>query len=207
MSIRTPLFEGQRIRFTPFDYDKDPEIESQWTHYPAYLRMLGADVARPLTPDQVKKNYEEIEKEVDEKRKLFYFAIRTQSKEDDEGERLIGFARLYWIEWSNGTGNVQLGIGDPGDWGQGYGSEALRMLLRFAFDELNLFRLMAVIPEYNQAAIHLFEHAGFSKEVRRRQALKRDGRRWDLLHMGILRQEWQAQQKIFFKNAAATEAA
>lgn len=207
MSIQTPLFEGQRIRFTPFDYDKDPHIESQWTHNPAYLRMLSADIARPLAPQQIKKKYEEIEKEVDEKRKLFYFAIRTRSEENEQEERLIGFARLYWIEWSNGTGQIQLGIGEPKDWGRGYGSEAIRMLLRFAFDELNLFRLMAVIPEYNQAARHLFERAGFSEEVRRRQALQRDGRRWDMLHMGILRQEWVAQRNSYLMSEAAMQAA
>jgi RimJ/RimL family protein N-acetyltransferase len=207
MSIQASLFEGQRIRFTPIDYDNDSQIESQWTHNPVYLRMLSAYIARPMAPEQVKKKYEQIEKEVDEKRSLFYFAIRTRSEEDEQEERLIGFARLYWIEWSNGTGNIQLGIGNPGDWGRGYGSEAVRMLLRFAFDELNLFRLMAVIPEYNQAARHLFEQAGFSQEVRRRQALQRDGRRWDMLHMGILRQEWERQQHSHFKNEAARQAA
>lgn len=207
MSIQAPLFEGEHIRFTPIDYDKDPQIESQWTHNPAFLRMLSADIARPMAPGQVKKKYEQIEKEVDEKRTLFYFAIRTRSEDDEQEERLIGFARLYWIEWSNGTGNIQLGIGDPNDWRRGYGSEALRMLLRFAFDELNLFRLMAVIPEYNQAARHLFERAGFSQEVRRRQALQRDGQRWDMLHLGILRQEWETQQKSSSNNEAASQAA
>jgi len=207
MSIQAPLFEGQHIRFTPIDYDNDPQIESQWTHNPTYLRMLSADIARPMAPGQVKKKYEQIEKELDEKRSLFYFAIRTCSEENEKEERLIGFARLYWIEWSNGTGNIQLGIGDPNDWRRGYGREAVRMLLRFAFDELNLFRLMAVIPEYNRAARHLFERAGFSQEVRRRQALQRDGQRWDMLHMGILRQEWEGQQNSHFKNEAARQAA
>jgi RimJ/RimL family protein N-acetyltransferase len=207
MSIQTPLFEGQQIRFTAFDYDKDSQIESQWTHNPTYLRMLGADIARPLAAEQVKKKYEEIEKEEDEKRNLFYFAIRTRSEEDREEERLIGFARLYWIEWSNATGNVQVGIGNPDDRERGYGSEAVHMLLRFAFDELNLFRLTALIPEYNQAARHLFERAGFSQEVRRRQALQRDGRRWDMLHMGILRQEWERQQNSSLTSEEATKSA
>lgn len=203
MSIQTQLFEGQRIRFTPFDYDQDPEIESQWTHTPAYLRMLGAEIVRPLTVEQVKKKYEEIEKEVDEKRKLFYFAIRARNGAEDQKERLIGFARLFWIEWSIGSGNVQLGIGNPKDWGQGYGNEALGMLLRFSFNELNLFRLTAVVPDYNQAACHLFEKAGFLEEVRRREALRRGGRRWDMVHFGILRPEWQARSDTTANTANA----
>ncbi len=107
-------------------------------------------------------------------------------------DRLIGFAELNWIEWSNSAGFIKLGIGDPNDRLQGYGSEALGLLLRFAFDELNLYRLSAIIPEYNTVALHVFAKAGFSEEVRRRQSVNRDGRRWDLIHLGILQDEWQA---------------
>jgi RimJ/RimL family protein N-acetyltransferase len=83
-----------------------------------------------------------------------------------------------------------LGIGDPGERRKGYGTEVLNLLLRYAFSELNLFRLSAVIPEYNAGALRLFEKAGFLQEVRRRQALNRDGRFWDLIHVGLLRDEW-----------------
>ena len=60
---------------------------------------------------------------------------------------------------------------------------------------LNLFRLSARVPEYNQAAIALFRKFGFVEEVRRRQALDRDGRRWDLIVFGLLNSEWQNQAK------------
>ena len=85
------------------------------------------------------------------RRTCIYFTLRMRS--DD---RLIGFARLHWIEWSNGAGFIELGIGDPNDRLQGYGSEALRLLLRFAFDELNLYRLTAIIPEYNARRLACF---------------------------------------------------
>ena len=78
----------------------------------------------------------------------------------------------------------------------GYGREALNLLLRFAFGEINLFRLTAVIPEYNQAAMGLFQQAGFSEEVRRRQAIHRDGQRWDSIHFGIFSREWYAKFNI-----------
>jgi RimJ/RimL family protein N-acetyltransferase len=186
MKIREPLFESEHICLAPIDYDNDPEVESRWTHDASYLRMLGSDMARPLAPARIKKGYEAIEKQMDEKNNLFYFTIRMRA--DD---RLIGFARLYWIEWTNGTGKIQLGIGDSKNRGKGYGAEALSLLLRYAFAELNLYRLSAFIPEYNLAAQALFIKAGFVEEVRRRQALYRDGRRWDELHLGLLRREWQ----------------
>jgi RimJ/RimL family protein N-acetyltransferase len=186
MDLKTSLFTGQKICLAPIDYEKDPEFESKWTHDAEYMRMLYLEPMRPLTPTQIKKKYEKIEKKMAESKSLLYFTIRCL-----EDDRLIGFVRLYWIEWTNGNGIIEIGIGDSKDRRQGYGSEAIKLLLRYAFAEMNLFRLAAIIPEYNQVALHVFAEAGFVEEVRRRQALNRDGRRWDLIHLGILREEWE----------------
>ncbi len=179
------LFEGQLIRFAPPDADRDAELVSRWTHDPEYLRLLSADIAKPLSPAQIKKQYEEMDKDA-EKHTAFNFAVRL--KEDD---RLIGQARLYRIEWTHATGSLQIGLGDRNDRGKGYGTETLRMLLRYAFDELNLYRLAASTVEYNTGAIRFFERAGFVSEVRRRQAIQRDGKRWDAVMLGLLRDEWK----------------
>ena len=188
--IQTQLFEGRDIRFGPIDYEKDPEIESKWTHDSAFMRMYEINPARPMSAAIVKKQYEKLEKQVEEDKNLYHFMIRA--KEDD---RLIGKAAIQWIEWTNGNAWVHLGIGSAQDQRIGYGTQALSMLVRFAFAELNLFRLSARVPEYNQAAISLFSKFGFVEEVRRRQALDRDGRRWDLIVFGLLNSEWQNQAK------------
>jgi RimJ/RimL family protein N-acetyltransferase len=187
MNLNDPLFEGQKIRLAAIDHEKDPEIETRWMQDISYLRMLSSDLSRPLSPSQLKKHYQEIEKEQEESRSLFYFTIRQRPE-----DRLVGFARISWVEWSNGAGMVQIGIGDARDRRQGYGSEVLKLLLRYAFAELNLYRLTAVIPEYNDIALHVFQKAGYTQEVRQRQVVNRDGQLWDLIHLGILRQEWQA---------------
>ena len=179
------LFEGKRIRLAPPDPEKDAETESQWTHDPEYLRLLDAEPAKPLSVGQIKKKHEALAKE--QGQKLFQFAIRTQT--DD---RLIGFVKLFRIEWSHGAGNLTLGIGSPDDRGKGYGTEALKLSLNYAFNELNLYRLSAATFEYNTDALRFLERAGFQVEVRRRQAINRDGRRWDLLVYGLLREEWEA---------------
>ncbi len=88
------------------------------------------------------------------------------------------------------SAGLRIGIGDPKDWRKGYGGEALDLALRYCFDEINLFHLDARIPEYNLAARRLFEKAGFSEETRQREYLERDGRRWDLLHLGLQSEEW-----------------
>ncbi|HET7087606.1 MAG TPA: GNAT family protein [Anaerolineae bacterium] len=182
--MHSQLFEGECIRLAPIDPEKDAETISKWTHDPEYLRLTDAEPARPLSPGQVKKKLEEMDKEA-EKRTQFNFAIRLR-----DGDRLIGLASIRWIHWTHSAGWIQLSIGRPEDRGKGYGSEALKMSLRYAFDELNLHRLGAVTLEDNPSALRFLERNGFVVEVRRRQAIYRDSRRWDALMLGLLREEW-----------------
>ena len=88
------------------------------------------------------------------------------------------------------SASLKMAIGDPAERGKGYGSDALQLILRFAFRELNLYRLSAVVGEDNPAALRFFMQYGFVEEVRRRKALMRDGQTWDSIHLGMLRDEW-----------------
>jgi RimJ/RimL family protein N-acetyltransferase len=186
-TIQTQLFEEQDVRFGPIDHETHPEVESKWTHDAEFMRLMELKPVRPLSPAMVKKQYEAIEKEMEENKNLFYFTIRA--REDD---RFIGKALVEWIDWTNGNGYLRLGIGAEEDRRKGYGSQALRMLLRHSFGELNLYRVTAVVPAYNEGAIRLFQKFGFMEEVRRRKALNRDGIFWDILSFGLLNTEWQA---------------
>lgn len=186
MQIDVSLYEAQDICLAPIDHEKDPEIEAKWTQDASYLRLLDESPARPKSSAHVKKLYEKLEKKIEENKNLFYFTIRMRS--DD---RLIGFIKLQWIEWSIGVGSIQMGIGEAQDRLRGYGTQALNLAIRYAFAELNLYRLNAAIPEYNPIALHVFKKAGLVEEVRRRQALYRDGKRWDMFHLGLLKDEWQ----------------
>lgn len=185
LTIKTPLFDAQDIRLGPIDHEKDPEVESQWTHDSEFMRLIELKPVRPLAPAMVKKGYEALEKEIEEAKNLFYFTIRARA--DD---RLLGKAILEWIDWSNGNGYLRLGIGSSRDRGQGLGTQALGLLLRFAFAELNLFRVTVVMPEYCGAGIALVRKFGFVEEVRRRKAILRDGQEYDLLAFGLLHSEW-----------------
>jgi len=185
MTIEQQLFEGETIRLGPIDYEKDPAVESRWTHDLSYLRMVGRDLARPLSPAQVKKKYEAIEKGMEE-RNLIYYTIRR--KEDNE---LLGFIRLDWIEWTHGAASLKMAIGNLSERGKGYGSQVLRLFLCYAFDELNLYRLTATLSEDNPRGVSFFKKFGFVEEVRRRKALLRDGQTYDLLMLGLLKHEWR----------------
>lgn len=186
-NIQTQLFEGRDIFFGPIDHEKDAGIESKWTHDGEFMRLMELKPVRPASEAVVRKQYEKIEKEIEDHRNLYYFTIRSRTD-----ERLIGKAVLEWIDWTNGNAWIQLGIGAADDRRRGYGTQALRMLLRFAFGELNLFRVSAMVPAYNEAMLALLGKFSFVEEVRRREAIERDGRFWDLLSFGLLKTEWDA---------------
>ena len=190
LDIQTQLFEAQDIRLGPIDHEAHPEIESKWTHDSDYMRLMELKPVRPLSPALVKKEYESIEKKMEEDKNLFYFTVRA--REDDH---LIGKAVIEWVDWTNGNGWIRLGIGAAEDRRRGLGSQTLGLILRYAFAELNLFRVSAMVPEYNEGAIRLLKKFGFVEEVRRRQAVQRDGRTWDLLTFGQLRSEWEVNAK------------
>ena len=184
MDITTSLYTGKLIRLTRIELDKDPETLAEWSQEASLMRMLDQTPARPLAPEQIKKLLEKVEKEMDEKHEMFYFHIRPL-----EGERLIGWGKIYWILWPSQIANIELAIG-PSEQNKGYGADAFRLFLRLAFDELNLNRLTVRLPEYNIRGIDFVKKFGFSEEVRRREVILRDGRRWDSLLLGLLRSEW-----------------
>jgi RimJ/RimL family protein N-acetyltransferase len=187
MDITKSLFEGELISMAPIDRESDAAIESGWTHDPEFLSMVDTGLVRPLAPPQLKKKYETIEKEMEEGKSLFYFTIRSRAD-----KRLVGFAEISRVDWSNGNGLVKLGIGDRNDRGQGYGTEALRLILHYAFAEMNLYRLTALVQEYNVIAQKWLRKVGFREEARQRQAINRSGKRWDLIRLSLLKREWES---------------
>jgi RimJ/RimL family protein N-acetyltransferase len=189
IDLSQQLFEGEFIRLTALDPEKDAEVISRWTHDPEYGRLTSAKPARPLSAAQVKKQLDERAKEAREKHHRFDFAVRTKAD-----ERLVGTTSFDGLEWNHGHAWLQLSLGEAADRGKGYGGDALKLLLRYAFYELNLYRLTTACFEYNPRGLKFLERHGFVVEVRRRQALNREGRRWDELRLGLLREEWERQR-------------
>jgi len=178
------LLHGQLVRLAAANSETDAETMARWSRDSEYLRLLDSD---PATPKSAKQRKEEIAQWLEHERAdSFGFMIRTLT--DD---RLIGFVGLGGINWNNGDGWIGIGIGKREDWSKGYGADALRIILRFAFTELNLHRVSLSVYANNPRAIRSYEKAGFTLEGRLRQVVHRDGQRADEVFMGVLREEWE----------------
>ncbi|MDP9237018.1 MAG: GNAT family N-acetyltransferase [Chloroflexota bacterium] len=89
---------------------------------------------------------------------------------------------------------VGISIGDKAYWSKGYGTDAMRTLMRFGFEEMNLYRIELTVDARNERAQACYRKCGFVEEVRMRQDRWSEGAFHDTLWMGILRDEWLAAQ-------------
>ena len=189
------IFTGKLVRLSAFDPEEMSKVFPRWNQNSEYFRLLNSS-ARPMQSSKAALKW--MEKEVEEiSPASYYFSIRTLA--DD---KLIGEIGLDVVNWPGRDAFVGLGIGENEYWSKGYGTDVMNVLLGFAFNELNLRRVSLGVFEYNPRAIRSYEKAGFRHEGRLRRFLNREGRRWDNLFMGILREEWME-----LNVPAATEAA
>jgi RimJ/RimL family protein N-acetyltransferase len=105
-------------------------------------------------------------------------------------EELIGRCMLFDIDWVNRRAMLGIVIGEKAYWGRGYGQEAVRLLLDYGFNLLNLNSVMLGTFAFNQRAIHCYERVGFKEIGRRRQARIIGGHKYDVVLMDILAEEF-----------------
>ncbi|MBV9878571.1 MAG: GNAT family N-acetyltransferase [Verrucomicrobia bacterium] len=104
---------------------------------------------------------------------------------------LIGHVALWGITLKDQCANLGI-ILNREVWSQGYGTEALLLVLRYSFNELNLHRIQLEVLAENSRAIRCYQKAGFREEGRRRQVYFRD-RKWrDQILMGILAEDFRS---------------
>lgn len=107
-----------------------------------------------------------------------------------EDGRLIGVTSLMQIDTRNRHAAFGIIIGDPAEWNKGYGTEATRLMVDYAFRTQNLNRVWLRVYEYNPRGRRAYEKVGFKEEGTLRQDNYRDGRYWDTTQMSILRSDW-----------------
>ena len=179
------LFRGALVRLAAVDPDEMSKAMPRWNLDSEFYRMLDSG---PQAMFSAKKVKEWIEKDLEkDPAQDMFFSIRALA--DD---RLIGFMSLFDNTGHTGDALVGIGIGEREYWGKGYGTDAMRVMLDYVFNELNYRRLSLIVFEHNPRGIRSYEKAGFVREGRLRGMMARDGRRWDWFWMGILRQEWAA---------------
>ena len=165
------LFRGALVRLAAVDPDEMSQALSRWNIDSEYYRMLDS---APQTMFSAKKVKEWIEKDLErDPAEDRFFSMRTLA--DD---RLIGFMSLFDNPAHTGDALVAIAIGEREYWGKGYGTDAMRVMLDYVFNELNYRRLSLIVFEHNPRGVRSYEKAGFVREGRQP---RHDGARWAAL--------------------------
>ncbi|MEM9457418.1 MAG: GNAT family protein [Myxococcota bacterium] len=181
MKLSDNFMRGDRLELTGFARE-DAETLAAFMRDPALIRLSDPGPLDYPDPEEIWRELSEANKSKEQ----CVFAIRSR-----EDRRLLGWAELDNIDLLHQNACIGLGLGDPGERGKGSGSEALGLLLAYAFRELNLHRIEARVFAYNEASLRLASKQ-FSLEGIRREAVRRDGRWHDEHIYALLAPDWFA---------------
>ena len=130
-------------------------------------------------------------------------AIPTNSFSDGVGLAIetkdgvhIGNIDLRSVRPEDRKAELGIMIGEKEYWSNGYGTDAIITLLRFAFSEMNLHRVWLTANEDNERAVACYRKCGFQEEARLRRHVFKRGQYRDVLTMGILRNEFEAMHEV-----------
>jgi len=164
-------YVGEVVRLAALHSENDIEVMKRWMARAASWRVLDTvgGARLPASADPA------------------CFLIFTLN-----GDRPIGHAGLFNIESARGQAWLGIGLSGPEHWDMGYGADAIRLVLRHAFNELNLLRVRLGVFDYDARALRSYEQAGFDIEGRMLQETSRDGRMKAGVYMGLPREKWLA---------------
>jgi len=173
------MYTGKLVQLRAYEKE-DIEAAKNYINDPEIKHYLHPGVPFPVTLSDETKFIEGISAFKDN----YSFAIDTL-----EGH-YIGGCGLNKVDWKNRVAEVGIFIGDKDYWGKGYGSDAMKVLIDFIFNEMNLNRIMLNVYGFNERAIKSYIKCGFVKEGVLRQALFKGGQYHDEIIMSILREEY-----------------
>lgn len=179
------MLRGEKIYLANY-VDGDAGYLADWQWDTEFVNGLSEDVAHPYQPSDWQVLFDEASNSDSE----IMFTIR-----DIETCMLIGFVSLSDIYLRSQRAEVGIGIPQAKDRNQGYGQEALALILDYAFNHLNLHKLTLSVHSFNMPAIRAYEKAGFVREGVNREAVPKDGIWYDQYNYGLLNREWRAMKK------------
>lgn len=170
------IFKSSNIHFRKIEKD-DFGLLYKWQND---FEVFGAltDSADLYNQEDVEEFYDKIKKEKN------YMVIHN------EDQMAIGRVALLKEDYKQRNAEALILIGEKEYWGQGYGEEAFRLLLDYAFGELNFHRISLQVFSFNQIAKKMYEKIGFKEEGCLREALYHDGMWHDTYIMGLLKREF-----------------
>lgn len=181
------MIYGERIRFRGVEHSDLPTFVG-WINDPAV--RAGISLYLPMNQAREEQWYENMLKRPPDQQP-FVIEVRGAGAQGRETWTAIGTCSFLEIDWRNHSAEFGIMIGEKSYWNKGFGTEAVKLLVRHGFKTLNLYRIWLRVFATNPRAVRTYEKAGFTNEGRHRQAEYIDGEYVDVMLMSILRPEWR----------------
>ncbi|MFX1376831.1 MAG: GNAT family N-acetyltransferase [Promethearchaeota archaeon] len=175
-----PFIEGTRINLCPSNTDHI-NLYTKWMNSPKTRKY--ARYVIPQNVEEVKKMFEPKEERVASE---IFFEIWHRAD-----EKPIGYVGLIRIRWFNRRAFIFYLIGETEYWGKGLATEAVKLIMEYGFNELNLNKIKATVFTPNIASIRVLEKINFKHELTLKKEVFIDGKYVDALKFSILKNEWK----------------
>lgn len=188
------MLKDDKIILQPIEKD-DIELFLGWFNDPEIIQYLQFFL--PLTRQTEEKWLEE--SAFDKSTVVFTVQERREDGDDVLWGKKFGNIGLHQISWKDQTATLGIAIGEKTCQGKGYGARAVSLILKYAFEQLNLLRIESHVYAFNEKSIGLHKKAGFTLEGTRRKTVFKNGQHHDAHIFGLLKKEWLKNQQQFKK--------
>lgn len=174
------MYTGKLVRLR--EYRKEDVKQAQeYLNDPEIKRLLTPGIPFLYTLEDEEKWFENNSATKDR----YNFAIETL-----EDKKYIGGCGINELDWKNSVAVVGIFIGDKNYWGKSYGTDAMKILVKFIFEQMNINKIRLHVFSFNERAKKSYEKCGFKWEGTLRQEIFKDGKHYDDIVMGILKEEY-----------------
>lgn len=177
-----PRLMGEHIMLREYKAEDLVDIR-RWVNEPMTAKFLST---RYWSPQTMVNSEAYLNRMLQGSPNGYYFVIA-----DLENERYLGQMDMFRVDWLLRCGELGMIIGLPEERSKGYGTEALGLMEKFAFQTLGLERLELDVNMENMGAQRCYVKAGFFLEGVKRHAYYSEGKYCDVGMMSILKDEWQ----------------
>ncbi len=186
------MLEGLLVDLVPYN-KAFADLEPAWRNSEVWFWASVGD--RPVISKAQSKRQQEERAEWREQHGWHGAAFGIQTKDG----KPLGDIALNWVVPHHRLAMMGAAIGDPAYWGGGYGTDALLLIVDYAFDWLDMHKLWLSTMSLNARVQRQMAKVGFKFEGRQREAFVADGQRVDNLIYGLLRDEWPGRAALVEK--------
>lgn len=158
------MVTGTLVRLRAMD-PADAEAQHRWFNDPVVTKHLA--LRYPMSPVAIAGRLEGAG--------TMTFANPRFSVERLDDGSLIGYVALRDVTPESRNAEVDLVIGERSAWGQGFGTDTVETVCRFAFDRLGLHRVHAWVFASDEAGLRAYAKAGFVREGVARERFYKHG--------------------------------